>query len=487
MKKIFIGLAFVGGLVTNRIYATTDMSDHSMMGHSMENMESSHVHDTNFSKSSLINEFSKPLLLPPLLKGEVKDGVRNFNLDIAKGSWEFLDGKSTETYGYNGPILGPVLSMNKGEKNKITIKNNLTEETTIHWHGGILSEDVDGVRNSDIQPNKTKEVEFILNQPAATLWFHPHPMHKTAKQVYKGLAGLIYLEDENSAKLDIPKTYGFNDFPIIIQDKIIDDNGKLEYTTTEMEKLHGKSGGYLMINGVISPFLEIPNGVTRLRIVNGSNATNYNVNLEDTEFYQIASDGGLLSAPVKMKKLALAPGERAEILVDSNKLNKTSYLTINGKKALELRKINKTTKDSIPEKLAFVPEIEDNLSNLNTRTFTLKTTANQNSINNTPYNMEKLNFDVKKGTQEIWEIKNGSDNLDMPHPFHVHGAQFRVIERNGKVPPLNEQGWKDTVNLSAGDNVKILITYTTDGVTVYHCHILEHEENGMMGQFEIKN
>ena len=477
MNKILISLTIVGSLVTISNKALGNMMDHS----------SGHSHNTTFNQGTLTKEFQKSLLIPPLLKGEVKNGIKNFDLNVTKGQWEFIDGKFTETYGYNGPILGPVLSLKKGEKTKINITNNLSEETTVHWHGGILSQDVDGVHNADIQPNIQKSVEFTLNQPAATLWFHPHPMHKTASQVYKGLAGLIYLEDEQSENLNIPKTYGIDDFPIVIQDKKLTKNGELSYSTTHMEKIHGKSGGYLMINGIISPYVEVPNGLIRLRVVNGSNATNYDIDLGDEEFYQIGSDGGLLNKPISMKKLTLAPGERGEILVDSNRLNNKSYLYINGKEALELRKNKQSGLTSIPKTLVAIPEITKDLDNLKTRTFTLKTTSKGNTINNTPYNMEKLNFDVQKGTQEIWEIKNGSKMMDMPHPFHVHGAQFRVIERNGKTPPLNEQGWKDTVNLNAGDTVKILITYTTDGITVYHCHILEHEEDGMMGQFQINN
>lgn len=477
MNKILISLTIVGSLVTISNKALGNMMDHS----------SGHSHNTTFNQGTLTKEFQKSLLIPPLLKGEVKNGIKNFDLNVTKGQWEFIDGKFTETYGYNGPILGPVLSLKKGEKTKINITNNLSEETTVHWHGGILSQDVDGVHNADIQPNTQKSVEFTLNQPATTLWFHPHPMHKTASQVYKGLAGLIYLEDEQSENLNIPKTYGVDDFPIVIQDKKLTKNGELSYSTTHMEKIHGKSGGYLMINGVISPYVEVPNGFIRLRVVNGSNATNYDIDLGDEEFYQIGSDGGLLNKPISMKKLTLAPGERGEILVDSNRLNNKSYLYINGKEALELRKNKQSGLTSIPKTLVAISEITKDLDNLKTRTFTLKTTSKGNTINNTPYNMEKLNFDVQKGTQEIWEIKNGSKMMDMPHPFHVHGAQFRVIERNGKTPPLNEQGWKDTVNLNAGDTVKILITYTTDGITVYHCHILEHEEDGMMGQFQINN
>lgn len=475
MNKFLLSTAFIGGLVflQNNVLASTGHSGHS--------------HNTTFKSSNLVKEFKKPLLLPPVLKGEVKNGVREFNLDVTKGTWEFFDGKATETYGYNGPILGPVLSLNKNEKTKININNKLSDLTTVHWHGGILSQDVDGVHNADIQKNESKSVEFTLKQPAATLWFHPHPMHKTASQVYKGLAGLIYLEDSNSAQLNIPKTYGIDDFPIVIQDKKLDNNGQLTYKTTKMEKIHGKSGGYLMINGVISPYINVPNGLVRLRVINGSNATNYNVDFSGENFFQIASDGGFLKAPVKMNKLTLAPGERAELLINSKGLNKTSYMFINNKKALELRKNNKKGLDSIPSNLEIIPELPNNIEQLKVRKFALKTTHRGNTINNTPYNMDKMNFNVEKGTQEVWEVTNGSARMDMPHPFHVHGAQFRIIERNGKVPPLNEQGWKDTVNLKAGDNVKILITYTTDGVTVYHCHILEHEEDGMMGQFEILN
>ncbi|MGL5188319.1 MAG: multicopper oxidase family protein, partial [Cetobacterium sp.] len=351
MNKILIGIIVLGSLAatSNQVLGSTSHS-------------SGHNHNTTFNQTSLTIEFQKPLLIPPLLKGEVKDGVRNFDLNVTKGKWEFIDGKFTETYGYNGPILGPVLSLKKGEKTKVNIKNSLSEETTVHWHGGILSQDVDGVHNADIQPNTQKSVEFILNQPAATLWFHPHPMHKTASQVYKGLAGLIYLEDDISENLNIPKTYGVDDFPIVIQDKKLTVDGQLTYSTTHMEKIHGKSGGSLMINGIISPYIDILNGLTRLRVVNGSNATNYDIDLDGKEFYQIASDGGLLSSPISMKKLTLAPGERGEILIDSNELNNKSYLYINGKQALELRKNKKTGLTSIPKTLVEVPEITKNLN-----------------------------------------------------------------------------------------------------------------------------
>ncbi|WP_300363714.1 multicopper oxidase domain-containing protein [Fusobacterium sp.] len=477
MKKLIIPMMLTIGYIS---YA-----DSYETNHSYKNEVSHHTHNTKFNVSE--NEiFKRKLLVPPLVKGEIEEGKRVFELDIQKGKWEFLEGKESETYGYNGAILGPVLSLNSNEKTKIKIKNNLSEETTVHWHGAIVSEEVDGVHNSEIKPNGEKEVEFTLNQPASTLWFHPHTMHKTASQVYKGLAGLIYLEDEMSKKLELPKTYGVDDFPIVIQDKKISEDGKLDYTTSHMEKIHGKSGGRLMVNGIISPYLDISNGMTRLRVVNGSNATNFNIDLSNKEFYQIASDGGFLKSPIKLNNLKLAPGERAELIIDSKDFNEKEYLYVNGSRALEFRKTNNIGLRSIPENLVEISKVDTENLKLNTRNFELKTTSNSNTINNTEYNMEKIDFNVKKGTKEIWNIINGDSMMDMPHPFHIHGAQFRIIERNGKEPPLNEQGWKDTVNIGAGENIKILIEYKADGIVVYHCHILEHEEMGMMGQFYIE-
>lgn len=476
MKKIIAVSLFLTSIAG---YA---MEDHNS-NHKMES-SSHHSHMTKFEKNRGI-KFERELLVPPLLKGKLIDNTRVFDLDIKKGEWEFLKGKKTETYGYNGPILGPVLALEKGEKTRINISNSLSEETTVHWHGAIVSQESDGVHNSDILPNSKKTVEFTLNQPEATLWFHPHPMHKTAQQVYKGLAGLIYLSDEKSNELAIPREYGFNDFPIVIQDKKLSSEGKLEYKTNHMEKIHGKSGGYLMVNGIVSPYMNIPKGLTRLRVINGSNATNYNIDLSNRSFFQIASDGGLLTSPVEMKKLVLAPGERAEIIVDSEILETKDYLYINGVKALEFRKTNRESLTKLPKNLSILPEIKDDLTKLKTLNFTLKTTSKSNTINGEVFDMEKMNFQVKKGEKQIWNIVNSDGMMDMPHPFHVHGAQFRILERNGQLPPLNEQGWKDTVNLKAGDNVKILVEYKTDGITVYHCHILEHEETGMMGQFQI--
>lgn len=480
MKKISILASVLTVGILNITTAYSSMSHEHMNHGDMHKMV--HKNPTYLK----VDSFKRELFLPPVLEGTIENNKTNFDIQVNQGEWSFIEGYTTKTLGYNGPVLGPILKLRKGKENKISITNNLQEETTLHWHGAIVSESVDGVHNSEIQPKKTKTIDFTLNQPSATLWFHPHTMHKTAKQVYNGLAGLIYLEDEMSDTLKIPKTYGVDDFPLVIQEKKFDEKGNLEYLPSKMDKVHGNTGGYMMINGIVSPYLNVASGVVRFRVVNGSNATNYKIELGGNDFYQIASDGGFLENSIQMKEIILSPGERAELLIDTKKLKETSYLTVNENKALEIRKnitknyeINKIPKNLVTIEDVIIPK------NLNTREFNLKTSKMKNTINNTLFDMSKTNFQVQKGTKEIWTIRNSEGHMDMPHPFHVHGAQFRVIERNGNNPPLNERGWKDTVNLNPGEEVKILIEFKTNGLTVYHCHILEHEESGMMGQFKI--
>lgn len=242
-----------------------------------------------------------------------------------------------------------------------------------------------------------------------------------------------------------------------------------------------------MVNGVISPTLEVPKGIIRLRLLNGSNATKYDYSFEGKIFYQIASDGGLLKNPISMTTLSLAPGERAEILIDTSKIDIKFYMVVNGNKALEIETKGIAEVKDIPTSLTKIDPITEEMlkSVSSTRKFNLSTKGSKNLINDSSYDFNKIDFSVKKGTYEIWEISNSSGGMNMPHPFHVHGTQFRVIERNGKAPSENEDGWKDTINLNPKDKVKILIKFENEGISVYHCHILEHEDGGMMGQFEV--
>lgn len=269
------------------------------------------------AKFQTIQQAARPLAIPPLLEGTLNEQGRTvFNIVAQAGESQLKDGDATKTYGYNGNVLGPVLSMKQGDKVSIHLKNTLPEETTFHWHGLVVPSDVDGGPHHPIAANGgTGQIDFTVNQEASTAWFHPHAMGTTASQVYKGLAGLIRIEDEEQTKLGLPNTYGVDDIPVVLQDRNFTANNQWDYKSSY--EADGVYGDTLLVNGTINPYFKVNAKIMRLRLLNGSNARNYTLKLSDgASFKQIASDGGLLETPVTMSTLTLAPGERAEVVMD---------------------------------------------------------------------------------------------------------------------------------------------------------------------------
>jgi blue copper oxidase len=446
---------------------------------------------------------SKPLPIPPLLQDLNPDPNKaEFHLTAAPGITEILDGVESETLGYNGNILGPVIKVREGEEVKVKMKNNLDEATTLHWHGLRVDAEDDGGPHSGIKPGETWEPEFTIEQPAATLWYHPHMMHSTAKQVYEGLAGLFIIEDEVSDSLEIPKDYGVNDFPLIIQDKRLDSSGNMQYDPGMNDIMMGLYGNAFLVNGAISPYLEAPKGMVRLRLLNGSNGRTYELKFDNgQEFYQIASDGGFLEKPVEMTTLRLSPAERAEILVDFSMLETGDTIelidTVSelGKTISEnhvslmkfIGKDEQTELFDVPNQLTDIEKI-DPTSTVVTREMIMAGVGATLTINDKSMDMGRIDEVVKWKDIEIWEVSNQRTGTQggMPHPFHLHGVQFQVLDRDGNPPPANETGWKDTILVQPGETVRIITNFTHKGIFMYHCHILEHEDAGMMGQYEVK-
>src|SRR5699024_9051782 len=273
---------------------------------------------------------SKPLPIPPLLDDlDPSPASSEYHITAQHGEHEIIDGVMSETLGYNGDFLGPAIRVREGNKVKMVVDNELNEATTLHWHGLRVIGDYDGGPYQIIDPEETWEPEFTIEQPAATLWFHPHYMERTAKQIYEGLAGLLLIEDEITDQLDIPKDYGENDFPLIVQDKRMDAEGSIRYNPSLTDIMRGFIGNAFFVNGAISPYLDVPQGVVRFRVVNASNGRTYHLSLDnDEEFYQIASDGGLLEDAVPMTGLRISPGERAEILVDFSTFEPGEKITL---------------------------------------------------------------------------------------------------------------------------------------------------------------
>jgi len=445
------------------------------------------------------------LPIPPLLEDQnPEEGKAEFHLEAQHGKMEFVEGYETNTLGYNGDYLGPVIRVKRGDEVKIKVQNQLESSTTVHWHGLEVTGEMDGGPHQGIAPNSSWIPEFTIDQAAATLWYHPHLLNLTGEQVYKGLAGLFYIEDKYSESLDIPKEYGVNDIPLIVQDKRITDDGQIPYNLSMADQMNGFMGNTVLINGAISPQLEVKNEVIRLRILNGSNARSYNFNFTDgTEFYQIASDGGFLEESIRMDQLQLAAAERVEILLDLTEyaLGDQLYFRDGNNNLMSIKITEESDEEgNIPEKLVEIDEYNRE-EVIRTREFVMSGAGPMVAINGKQMDMDRIDEYLALDELEEWVVKNETNGMDMdggrmtggmmgmmssPHPFHVHGVQFQIIERNGQEPAPNERGWKDTVMLEEGEEVRLLVKFRKEGLFMYHCHILEHEDAGMMGQFLVE-
>ncbi len=454
-----------------------------------------------------------PLMIPDTLTG------RHITLTLQQGTYTFYPGYATQTMGANGPILGPTLILYKGDSVYFNVVNQLPDTTTIHWHGMHVSAANDGGPHTVIPPGTTWTPAFEVLDDAATYWYHPHLHKKTNLHVTKGIAGFIIVRDSQEASLPLPRTYGVDDIPLVIQTKAFDNNKQIIVPTN--------SDSVVMVNATINPEVTLPAQVVRLRLLNGSSMRVFNIGFsENLTFHQIASDGGLLSSPVSLTRLWLAPGERAEILLDlSGRNGQTVYLksyaselpngiygaanpgmmpmmTLNGYNPspingtdFNILKINvgpptSNPITSIPSTLRTVTPIPASQANV-TRTLRMRPTQmgpNQLNgdftFNNAPFNMNVINYTIPLNSTEIWEIIN---NSAIAHPFHIHDVQFYVLDRDGNPPPLNERGKKDVILVRPGETVRFITQFTDfadDSIPyMYHCHMLFHEDRGMMGQF----
>ncbi len=448
-----------------------------------------------FSKPNFQPAKNAKLAIPPLMEGTLKDGVYHYDLTIQKAKHMFFEGALTNTYAMNATYLAPTLHLKNGTKVSINYTNKLDEVTTMHGHGMHLPASMDGSPWQPIAPNDTWSAQYTVKQRACTNWYHPHAEGKTAEHVYMGLAGFLIIDDEESKKISLPKEYGVDDLPIVLQDRFFDYNAQLYYNPNMQQIMKGYKSELLITNGVINPYADVKAKNIRLRLLNGSNSTVYRLAFsDDRDFVQVATDNSFLEEPVEMDTLKLSPGERAEIIVDMSddfgqkvalietKLNR-AFVTLNvNEKA--------TTNEEVPDKLTTLDKYS--LKNVtNKRKFVLTGGMGRVYINDVRMDMAVINEVVPINKVELWEIHNKQSMMGMEHNFHIHGTHFMVVERNGRASNVhdNEKGYKDTVYLNSGEQVKVLVKMTdyTDDVVpyMYHCHFLEHEDRGMMGQFTV--
>ncbi|MBA9002176.1 multicopper oxidase family protein [Thermomonospora cellulosilytica] len=433
--------------------------------------------------------FRNPLRIPPLLQPERdKNGVRKFALTMQQGRTGILPGVQTATWGFNGTFLGPTLRAARGDTVQMAVTNRLGEAGTVHWHGMRLPARMDGGPHQQIEPGATWTPQWTIDQPAATSWYHPHPHGSTAAHVYRGLAGMFIVDDDERPEL--PSEYGVDDIPLILQDKKFARDGA-SFSGDPLKGTFGILGDHILVNGTYDPFLRVRTERVRFRILNGSNARMYHVGFADRRrFHVVGNDAGLLAAPVTVDRLSLTPGERAEIVVAFTAGEQVVLRSFGGdadidEGDLDLLKIVAASRlessPAVPGRLADLTPIQPP-PGARVRRFRLN---GHDAINGREMDMTRIDEVVPAGAVEIWEIENNV----YAHNFHIHEVAFRVLDVKGSPPPAYASGHKDTVYVPSKSTVRLAVQFGhhTDPASpyMYHCHILRHEDSGMMGQFVI--
>ena len=467
--------------------------------------------------SVLLNPDAAPGAGPALpvipLDPGVADGAggRLFTLVAQRGSTHLLGGVTTNTLGYNGAVLGPALRLRTGQNTKIRVQNDLGEVTTVHWHGLVVPADVDGGPHQAIQPGATWDADFTVSNPASTCWYHPHVHGSTGRQVVSGLAGFLIVEDPAIGPSVLPETWGVDDLALVLQDKRFTASGQIDYTLTANEQITGYTGDRLLVNGVVGPVWQAPRQWVRLRLLNGCNARTLALRLGNAApMLQIANEGGLLATPVARSSVTLAPGERAEVLVDFSSAaigqqtllhasavsagmdmgmgmgmggaTSTSEVT-----ALTMRVTIPRQPGAIaspPATLPAAPAVVPG-AGATVRSFTLDGgfMGSPFTLNGRSFNMNRIDLAIPAGTVEVWRFINATG---MAHPMHVHGVQMSLLSRGGSTPAAYEQGLRDTFVVESMQTVSVAVQMAAAASSVplmVHCHILEHEDAGMMAQF----
>ncbi|MEL4373690.1 multicopper oxidase CueO [Brucella cytisi] len=496
------------------------------------------THMGHGAASSATATAGRPLPLPPLIEPDASGVVE---LKVQTGRHSFEEGSEAASAGINGAYLGPLVRLKNGETVTLSVENGMDEETTLHWHGLFVPSVLDGGPHNLIASGAEWKLKVTVNQPASFNWFHPHLHGNTARQAHMGIAGFMVVTDGKDAERGLPEDYGVDDIPLVLQDRRVIEGDKV-YQPDIMDLMHGFRGDKLIVNGVVSPEARVPASIVRLRILNGANARNFHVRLSDNRpLLVIASDGGFIGKPEAVERLTISPGERYEVLVDFSKGEAADLLTYgddSGGDDLHLMRfvVDSTLRGKItavPDRLDG-PDAADEKLSVKRRSFFFDERMAENmklmmakpsadphaghnmdmgsmsgamdhemhgartsadagpalealtsgvemAIAGKPFDMNRIDVEAKLGSWEIWDLTT----KEMPHPFHIHGASFRILSLNGKAPPVHQSGWKDTALIDG--KAEILVHFDREGAKshpfMFHCHVLEHEDVGMMAQF----
>jgi FtsP/CotA-like multicopper oxidase with cupredoxin domain len=474
------------------------------------------------------------LPVPPLLTGGRQGGVKIFRLDASQGQSSFIHGHETDTMGFNGAYLGPTLRVSEGDAVRMEVANHLGENTTVHWHGLHVPPTADGGPSSVIADGTSWTPQFTVRQQAASLWYHPHPMGRTTRQVGMGLAGMLIVDDDSAAQAALPHDYGVDDFPLILQSQYFDAEAQIvavaESDTAAQSQI---SSHTVLTNGAVAPVLDTDQNQVRLRLLNASTTEFMTLSLSNgATLTQVASDGGLLEAPYATPEVRLAPAERAEVVLDVTGNAVLQATTDQGAESvgesdnadddeddadvedgadddadggqagavddseagtlfdiLTIRTSGPTPEPAdIPAQLNTLERLDTRGTDVRTVELTEEEVEDVDEYGIDGYSMTSMDdlnhtehaLHVTEGEVVVWDVHNATPN---EHTLHVHDQQFQILSIDGQAPPAPLAGRKDTVPVLPDSTVRIAMRFTdyADPTTGYmfHCHVLPHEDGGM--------
>ena len=451
------------------------------------------------------------LWIPPLLEG------KSIDLTLGKSNKSFWAGATTDTYGFNhAQFWGPTLILNQGDAVTLNVKNELTESTTVHWHGVHLPAAMDGGPHQPIAPGGTWASSFVVKNHAATYWYHPHPHEATQKQITMGAGGLIIVRDPIEAKLALPRTYGVDDIPLVLTSRRFDL--KDQFTSRGDTD---KYGDFQFTNGTLDAQVSLPAQIVRLRLLNAEIERGYDLGFSDKRtFYVIATDGGLVDKPIPVTRMKLMVGERVEVLVDLSSDKPGSFIDLMAFNAgqpfgfpggepgrtppnggylnnLVYRLVRINVAAATAEPMTKLPEVlthnrfwtDAEVTERRTIGITRFGPPNKEfAFDRKYFDMHRVDQVVKLGAVEAWKLTN---DRTFGHSFHIHDVQFKIVARSGGQVPDYECGWKDTLYVPRGQSATFIARFddfASDTVAfMYHCHMANHEDGGLMGQFLVTN
>lgn len=428
-------------------------------------------------------------------------GLFRATLSAASVKLPLLAGSPTEFWAYNGNLPGPLIEVMEGDTVEINFENRLPQATTVHWHGLPVPAEQDGNPHDPVAPGDKRLYRFTLPVGSAgTYWYHPHPHGTTPEQVYRGLAGVFIVRAKVGPLNEVPERL------LVISDLKLGQDGRIAPNDAN-DEMNGREGQFALVNAQRQPVLSFDRGGReRWRIWNASNARYLRLVLPGSGLTLVGTDGGLLERPVKgLAELLLAPAQRAELIVEAgaNKgrvelvaapYNRGKMGVASDEKALGLLTVDFSKVDGaalkpLPAQLARINDLGRPASKkrvLFSEEMSMAGGKHEMKflVNGKQFDMKRIDLVSKINQVELWEIVN---EADMDHPFHIHGTQFQVTEREvqGKVTPEPYRAWRDTVNVKSGETVRLKLVQKFKGLRMFHCHILEHEAAGMMGQLKV--